>query len=458
VTFQDLLSSLEAAGPTLLDADSPPLAYGRCAAEAQARAERWRREGVGRGSVVIIEGLAGLPLLRAILTAWLAGAVPFPRESDGGEQFAGATFRLKGGEPEMVRGGGPDARLANAAILHRTSGSAGRCRLARRSAATLVAEARRYGKALSLSADDRVLVVLPIHHSFGWGFLLGGLLAGCRVDLRSGFSPARVAEEIDRGRVSVVGLTPPMAALLAARPGTKPETPPRWAVAGAGPVDEKLERAFERRFGVGLARNYGSTETGATFSGPPGLADGVVGDPMAGVKVLAPAAGREGELVLELSPPVDGYLDGEPAARWTTGDLVERDAGGRVRVTGRLDAKLRVNGQTLDRARIEAALIAYPGLEEVHLLARPRRSKPGVEDLVAVVRGSEISREELIRHCVDRLPSSHCPSEIVLCDTLPRTTLGKLNLKEIFRRVDSGAQAQASRGGGQTSGLRPGEG
>lgn len=447
VSARHLLSSLAAGGATLLDADSTPRAFTRYAAEAQADAARWQREGVCRGCVVVIEGLSGLLLFRTILTTWFAGAVALPCEATVGEQFAGATFRLKGGALEPVRGGGPDVRLTDTLILHRTSGSAGRCRLARRGAATLVAEARRYQEALSLSAADRMLVVLPIHHSFGWGFLLGGLLAGCRIDLRSGFSPARVSGEIDQGRVSVVGLTPPMAGLLADRPGTKPSIPPRWAVVGAGPVNDELERAFERRFGVGLARNYGSTETGATFSGPQRLPAGVVGGAMRGVKVLSPPVGGKGELLLELSPPVDGYLDGEPAARWMTGDLVERDSEGRVRVLGRLDTKLRVNGQTLDRARIEATLLDYPGLQEVYLLAYPRRLRPEVEDLVAVVQGSEIVRDELVRHCIDRLPPSHCPSQIVLCDALPRTSLGKPNLKEIFCRLDSSAQAQMSRGG-----------
>jgi acyl-CoA synthetase (AMP-forming)/AMP-acid ligase II len=435
VNTNNLVGLLENAGASLLDAGLQPRPCSSYLAEARLRAERWRLEGVRRGSIVILESLRGLELLKAIFTAWSLEAVPFAGDELFEDKFSGSVFKVKGGAIEAVRAGDADCRLQGAMILHRTSGSTGRSRLVRRGGASLIAEARRYQEALSLSGNDRMLVVLPIDHSFGWGFLLGGLLAGCLIDLKSNFSPTQTAKELDRGGVTVLGLTPPMSRLLAGRPGSPSDNPPRLVVVGAGPVDEKLEEAFKSRFGIGLARNYGSTETGATFSGDAGSVSGSIGKPMTGVKVLEPSIGGRGELVLELTPPVDGYIDEQPSARWATGDLVERDTEERVRVLGRLDDRLRVNGQNLDRPRVENVLLSYPGLEEVYLLACPRPNASQVEDLVAVVKGSEVSQDELLRYCADRLPSSHCPSRIVLCDELPRTPVGKLNRDEIFRWV-----------------------
>lgn len=433
----NLVGLLENAGSFLLDARLPPRSCSSYLDEARHRAEQWRLEGVRRGSLVLLENLRGLELLKAVFTAWCLEAVPLAGDEHYDEKFSGSVFRLKGDSIEALRAGDPDCRLQGAMILHRTSGSTGQSRLVRRSGASLIAEARRYQEALSLSDSDRMLVVLPIDHSFGWGFLLGGLLAGCRVDLKRNFSPTQTVKELDRGCVTVLGLTPPMARLLSGRVGSRSGNPPRLVVVGAGPVDERLEEAFKSRFGIGLARNYGSTETGATFSGDAGAVSGSIGKPMAGVKVLEPPIGGRGELVLELTPPVDGYINDQPSARWATGDLVDRDMEERVRVLGRLDHKLRVNGQNLDRPLIENVLLSHPRLEEVYLLAYPRPAAAQVEDLVAVVKGLEVTRDELIRYCVDRLPASHCPSRIVLCDGLPRTPLGKLNRDEIFRWVRS---------------------
>lgn len=434
---QDFLDLLEAGRSVLQDASSQPRSFSECLAEARLQATDWQRVGVRAGTLVILEGLSGLPLFQAALAAWTLGAVPFPCNGLCEESFSGSSFRLRGKMIQPLCEADPDARLDNTAIIHRTSGSTGKYRLVRRSPATLLAEARRYREALLLTASERMLIVLPIYHSFGWGFFLGGLLSGCRIDLRRGFSPVQTAREIDRGHVSVLGLTPPMAQLLYNRPGTTTAKPPRLVVVGAGPVDKGMEEAFKARFGVGLARNYGSTETGATFSGDPGLDDGVIGRPMTGVKVLEPSPEGQGELIIELTPPVDGYLDGESAQRWMTGDLVERDQARQVRVLRRVDHKLRINGKSLDRTRIEAVLLAYPKLEAVYLIAHPRRAAPQIEDLVAVVKGLKSSAAELMRYCADHLPPSHCPSRIVQCDDLPKNQLGKPDLKKIIRRIDT---------------------
>jgi acyl-coenzyme A synthetase/AMP-(fatty) acid ligase len=432
----DFLDQLEVGGSVVHDASSQPHSFSECLADARLHATHWQRIGVRAGTLVILEGLSGFRLFQAVLAAWLLEAIPFPCDGICEESFSGSSFRFRGEMMQPLRKGNPDARFDNTAIIHRTSGSTGKYRLVRRSAPTLMAEARRYRDALSLASGERMLMVLPIYHSFGWGFFLGGLLSGCSIDLRRGFSPVQIATEMDRGRVSVLGLTPPMARLLCTRPGPPPARPPRLVVVGAGPVDKGMEEAFKARFGVGLARNYGSTETGATFSGNPGSDDGIIGHPMTGVRVLQPSPEVQGELVIELTPPVDGYLDGEPTARWKTGDLVECNQGGQVRVLGRIDNKLRINGKSLDRTRIESVLLAYPKLEEALLIVRPRPAAPQIEDLVAVVKGLVGSPAELLRYCADNLPASHCPSRIVQCNDLPKNQLGKLNLKQIIRRID----------------------
>lgn len=196
---------------------------------------------------------------------------------------------------------------------------------------------------------------------------------------------------------------------------------------GASQVKASLDDAFADRFGLRLARNYGSSETGATFIGQAGLPEDAIGRPMHGVTVLAPAGGQQGELRLSLAAPVEGYAGeaGSPASAWSTGDLVWQDETGVVRFLARLRSTARLNDRTVDVHGVEQALRAVPGVDEVCtlILARPGDD---TEDLYALIAGASIDPEQ-VEGCRPNLPDGTRSVRIVCCDSLPATSNGKLD-------------------------------
>ena len=210
---------------------------------------RWSEAGLGPGSVLTIEQLRGLPLLRTILAAWFSGAIPHPQESGPGSETP--SFLVSSAEGVLLVGPGCDGldRKIVGGVIHSTSGSTGQPRLAWRSPASLLGECHRYGESYSLSPADRLLSLLPIQHSFGWGYLLAGLVAGCHIDLWETFSPQRAARRFD-GDASVVALTPTMAHLLILCGGPPPKHPPRpgdrRCRAGDRASRKRLSRPFRR--------------------------------------------------------------------------------------------------------------------------------------------------------------------------------------------------------------------
>ncbi|MHA6779791.1 amino acid adenylation domain-containing protein [Pseudonocardia saturnea] len=179
-----------------------------------------------------------------------------------------------------------------------------------------------------------------------------------------------------------------------------------------------------------------------------------VGRPVHGSRVhvldegLAPVpAGVAGELYVGGAGLARGYL-GRPALTaerfvadpWTpgerlyrTGDLARFDADGRLAYLGRVDDQIKIRGFRVEPGEVEAALTALDGVAESAVLAR---ADGGVTRLVAYVVGREIDGPALdgpgLRRRVARtLPAHMVPAAVVVLDTLPLLSTGKLDRRAL---------------------------
>jgi acyl-CoA synthetase (AMP-forming)/AMP-acid ligase II len=370
-----------------------------------------------------------------VIAVWRAGAVPLlcrrfadvPLGPLGAHVAPGARMC-----PPLDLGAA--AGLTSTAVLHMTSGSTGGPRVARRGCASVLNEAAGYRARLSLGPDDRVYLPVPITHSYGWGVAMGAVLAGARLDARPLVHARRAAARAEEA--SVVALTAPIAELLAATPAASPARP-RIAMVGAGRVSRELDERFAARFGTRLTRNYGSTETGATFLGAAGLPEGAIGTPMPGVTVLAPEPGEEGELLLRLDAPAEGYLGSTASAtgRWHTGDLVRRGRDGVVTYLARLLPSARLNGRAVDVDGLCRAIREVPHVGEVIPLVLPRAASE-IEDLYAVVQGAGVDRSQVERRR-SAFPSGTDSVRLVYCDRLPVAPSGKVDRERVLGLIET---------------------
>ncbi len=389
---------------------------------------------------MVLSGLQGRELLLANLAAWQMDTVPMvlPSTSADTDAFPNAcritcdldvTPRREGGDVPVG--------LDDTAVLHLSSGSTDRPKIARRSAASVILDAEGYRAGLALVPDDRVAVPVPLTHSFGWGVAFAALLSGCDIDPVPLIRAGTVARKADQGAVSVLALTAPLARLLVRTP-RQGEAVLRAAMAGAGSVSDELNAAFQTRFGLPLLRGYGCSETGGTLFGESGL-----GRPVHGVEILSPPPGHQGELVLRLAAPIEGYLGGlgEPVHEWRTGDLVQHNGDGDLQFVERIRGPLRLNGRFIRADIAEQALRSVPGVTDVFLFVLPRSTTPETEDLYAVVEGNA-KRDALLAALADH--RSQVPSpRLMMVDTLPRTAVGKPDRRAMEAAVQQEASLRA---------------
>lgn len=395
-----------------------------------AAREQLLSAGVQCGHLV---GLADMPstnLLRMIVAAWSLNALPWPVSSP--EQYAQCWVVLSGEQGAVESHGGTLQGHTSAALLHSTSGSTAISKTACRSTSSVLSEARGYKCGLELDPRDRVLVPVPVSHSFGSGVAISALLSGCDVRADHGRLPASVASDLDSGEVDKVAATPALAALLLKTRRSGSQSPKAFLI-GAGVVSPSLASSVEERFHVSPIRGYGSTETGGTFIGPIGL-----GAPIDGVEIVWPPLNSEGELVLRTSTPTLGYLSETPRVVrvWRTGDVVRRDGAGVVAyLRRRNDDQVRLNGRFVDLTGLQAALEAGPGVREHTAVVLPDRSRIGAEVLYIVVATDELPHEEITRRLTP--PVVPLGTRVVTCAALPRTALGKLDRGSLVKLVDA---------------------
>ncbi|WP_410660554.1 amino acid adenylation domain-containing protein [Amycolatopsis sp. lyj-112] len=116
---------------------------------------------------------------------------------------------------------------------------------------------------------------------------------------------------------------------------------------------------------------------------------------------------------------------GAPGSRmYRTGDLA-RWSGGRLEYAGRSDSQLKVRGFRVEPGEVEAALTAYPGVEQAAVVATDGKR------LAGYVVPADVDVTGLRDFAAGRLPEFMVPSALVALDRLPLSPNGKLDRKAL---------------------------
>jgi amino acid adenylation domain-containing protein len=209
----------------------------------------------------------------------------------------------------------------------------------------------------------------------------------------------------------------------------------------------------ERLPQVDLFNQYGPTEASMTVSSrrvEPRDAERPrvpVGEPIANTqlhvvdqRLVELPPGMVGELCIGGIAVARGYLGdpaataerfvpdafGRPGARlYRTGDAARRLPDGAIDVLGRLDDQVKVRGNRVEPAEVEAALRARPGVVEAAVAVDG-------DDLVAAVAGTAPA-DGLADPLRRLLPAYMVPTRIVAVDALPRLGSGKIDRTAVRR-------------------------
>lgn len=125
-----------------------------------------------------------------------------------------------------------------------------------------------------------------------------------------------------------------------------------------------------------------------------------------------------------------GSKDRRTAVRslFTTGDIVERDAAGTLRFSGRADDIIKVAGENVSLAEVEAVLSAAPGVLEVAVVSLPDPVRDAVPQAHVVTRNphSPVTPADLEKYAALQLPKTARPQSWIFTNELPRTSVGKI--------------------------------
>jgi acyl-CoA synthetase (AMP-forming)/AMP-acid ligase II len=324
---------------------------------------------------------------------------------------------------------------------------------------TMLYAARGYASACELSADDVLVAFGPYGHASGSVFeILIPLVQGASLLPNSRWQARSVAEAIARwGGTVCITVGTHMYDLLALEPGSEPLLGSMRVVAsGAGP--ENLFDDAERRFGFKVIRGYGLSECLGHARGrpsdPPGLRLCDEGVPFSGVEgnIVDPdggqalPAGAVGEYLCRAPSLFMGY-HGQPELTaavvtddgfYRTGDLMVRDAAGRLRWSGRLKDVIRRGGLQIDVIEMESILATHPKVAEVAVVGEPdpRLGERAVAVVVPISEGDPPELAELVEHLtIAGLSKESLPERVLVSQSLPLTERGKVQRVELKKWV-----------------------
>ena len=380
------------------------------------------------------------------------------QEAAGHAERLGATmqsigpFRLAVGplneatEPEPVMAD----RAKQVAGLMYTSGTTGTPKGVMLTHQNLLVAARTSGLLRRTGPTDRVYGVLPMSHIVGYTVLLiATLMHGATLHVVPKADPAALARAIaNDGITTVFGVPATYQRLLEYKTVQGLAKLARgnlrlMNVAGA-PLDLVLKGRIEAEFGIPLLNNYGITECSPGLSGvrENELAnDDTVGRFLPGIehrvvdmkgRRLGP--GEVGELHVRGLNVMLGYYRApdltaaaiDKEGWFNTGDLARLNEAGELYIVGRTKELIIRSGFNVYPAEVEAVLNSHGLVVQSAVVGRPVEGNEEVVAFVQLLPDAKLTAAELQAYAARQLTSYKRPTEIVILETLPAASTGKI--------------------------------
>jgi amino acid adenylation domain-containing protein len=349
----------------------------------------------------------------------------------------------------------------NLAYVIYTSGSTGRPKGAANRHSSICNRLAWMQQAYGLAASDTVLQKTPFSFDVSVWEFLWPLMTGARLAMAlpgDHRDPARLVQLIRQHRVTTLHFVPSMLQAFLVHEGIEVcGSVKRIVCSGEALPAEAQNEVFRRLPQAGLYNLYGPTEAAIDVTywtcDDDGRSQVPIGRPIGNNRTyvldesldLAPI-GVAGELYLGGIGLARGYLGrgglsaerfvadpfgAEGGRLYRTGDLVRWNAEGQLEYLGRIDHQVKIRGFRIELGEIEAQLLAQPEVREAVVLAK---EGPGGARLVGYVSAQPepaIEANELRERLGRSLPDYMVPGAIVVLESLPLNTNGKVDRKAL---------------------------
>jgi amino acid adenylation domain-containing protein len=344
------------------------------------------------------------------------------------------------------------------AALVYTSGSTGRPKGVMLTHLNMISAATSITTYLENTPDDIVLNVLPLSFDYGLYQVLMTFKVGGRLILERSFAyPRVVLERLTRERATGFPIVPTISAILLQMDLREYDLSSLRYITNTGAAlptyhIRQLRGLFPH---VRLYSMYGLTECKRVSYLPPDQIDvrpGSVGRGMPNEEVylvdekgLRLGPGMTGELVVRGSNVMKGYwerpeetdrilhpgpLPGERVLY--TGDLFTMDAEGFLYFVGRKDDMIKSRGEKVSPKEVEDVLYSLEGVVEAAVVGVPDAVLgQAIKAIVTLRPGACLTEKDLLRHCAQHLEDFMVPKVVEFQESLPKTSTGKINRREL---------------------------
>jgi len=316
-----------------------------------------------------------------------------------------------------------------------------------------------FGLALgnSFTRNDAVCFSLPMFHVSLWPVLCHLMVGGKSVILRRP-DLGEILKAIQVEKCTHLLLVPTVLTWLVDDPrtGQADLASLRLITYAGSPMPIDVLRKCIDRFGPILSQGYGLTEAAPLVSihfkedhileGPRSRLLSSVGK--VGIFVEAKVVddedrallpGEVGEICIRGKNVMMGYWKNPDLTAkmlrggWLhTGDVGMIDDEGFIFLMDRKADMIITGGENVYPAETEDVLYSHPAVRECAVVAAPdKKWGERVQAVVVLKDGCAVTKDELIKHCKDRLAGYKCPKDIEFWEELPKTSVGKILRRDV---------------------------
>lgn len=355
------------------------------------------------------------------------------------------------------------------AVLPYSSGTTGNPKGVMLTHRNLVANVAQIRPVQGMTAEDRILAVLPFFHIYGMTVLLNAALhARAALVIMPKFDLTQFLANIAEHKCTYAFIAPPVAVALAKHPMIDEYdlSSLQGIMSGAAPLDADLGHAVAERLGCSVVQGYGMSELspvshvtpfdgGVDFVGTvaplsssgwtvPNSESRIL-DPETGAEIDVPTSGLSvtGELWFRGPNVMAGYLNNEKATRETidedgwlhTGDLAQVDEHGCVYIVDRLKELIKYKGYQVPPAELEAVLLSHDAIADAAVIGVVDNESGEEVPKAFVVRqpDASLTEAEVMEFVAGQVAPYKKVRKVEFIHEIPKSASGKILRKDLRR-------------------------
>jgi fatty-acyl-CoA synthase len=317
-------------------------------------------------------------------------------------------------------------------------------------------------------SSDVYMPLTPMFHVHAWTYPLIATLLGLKHVYPGRYIPDDILQLIEKEGVTLTHCVPTIVQMLIQSPYWDKVDLSRWKLVIGGSVLSKRLCAMVREKGINIYHGFGMSESGPTLTLTAFKRHMFDWDeekqleircrtgfplPFVDLRIVDPE-GKEvphdgvsvGEIIVRAPWITQGYLKETERSEelWAGGWMHTQDVGwineeGYLQITDRNKDVIKTGGEWLSSVQIEEILSQHPAVSEVAVVGMPDEKwgeRPYALVTIRAELAGKVSEDELksfFKTFVDEGTISKwaVPERVLMVDTIPKTTVGKLDKREM---------------------------